>query len=89
MKLHFSTIDGYNTESGNNEEYGEPICGTYSENIINDWNMVTCKKCLKLKESFEKSMKRIMEDSIKYMTGFNEFMECDKKILNYEFTRRI
>jgi hypothetical protein len=61
MKTHFATVD-YGNESNSSDEWSEPLCNTYSENVSNDWDLITCKKCLKRKTAFEEQMKRVIEN---------------------------
>jgi hypothetical protein len=72
MKTHYATVERAN-ESDNNDYWSETVCGTESEHLENDWNVVDCKKCLKCKVKFEIEMKQSMEDSVNYMIEFMEF----------------
>jgi hypothetical protein len=69
MVTHFGSTD---------EEDGDTqgLCGTNAEfNMDMDWDMVTCKKCLKRKESYNASMKAAMEHSVRDMAGYMEFIK--------------
>ena len=47
MKTHFTE-----------DEYGEEgICGYWSEELTDDWEFVTCKICLRLKNRYEEGRK--------------------------------
>lgn len=75
MKTHYATLESAANESDNNDYWSDSICGTPTENISDDWKVVDCKKCLKSREEHEKYMKQAMEDNIRDMAGFVEFME--------------
>lgn len=79
MKTHYAYIESQANESYNETEWSEPICGTQLQNtdliVSDDWNFVDCKKCLKRKEAHLRERKQHMEDNIKDMAGFVEFME--------------
>ena len=49
MRTHFATVDPAN-ESDNHDYWSEPICGTYTETLSDKWELVTCKRCLKIKQ---------------------------------------
>ena len=79
MKTHYADVQRGN-ESNPEDEWSETVCGIESENVEDDWKVVTCKKCLKRKTQYEKEMKIAMEHSCNDMKGFVEFMErCVKK----------
>ncbi|CAL2095840.1 protein of unknown function [Tenacibaculum sp. 190524A02b] len=44
MKTHFALIE--DLENSFNPIYSEPICGSGSENVTDDKDFVSCKKCL-------------------------------------------
>jgi len=77
MKTHHAEVEKGN-ESNPHDEWSEPLCGTNSEKVDNDWNVVDCKKCIKLKEQYELEMFIAMEHSCNDMAGFVEFMEKQK-----------
>lgn len=74
MKTHFAEVEKGN-ESNPNDEWYEPLCGTYSEKVDNDWKVVDCKKCLKRKVQYEQEMIMAMEHSCNDMAEFVEFMK--------------
>lgn len=74
MKTHFATVERA-SESDNNDYWSNTVCGIESENVENDWSVVSCKKCLKRKDQFENELKQAMEHSCNDMKGFVEFME--------------
>lgn len=52
MKTHFAIVEPAN-ESDNNSYWSDTICGTESEELTNKWNLVNCKRCLRLKSKAE------------------------------------
>jgi len=72
MKTHFAEVERGN-ESHPYDEWQEPLCGTYSEQVNNNWECVTCKKCLKRKNQYESEMKIAMEHNCKDMGDFVDF----------------
>lgn len=74
MKTHFAEL-----ESGNEgypyDEWSQTVCGLeYTESpLTNNWNEVSCKRCLQLKERYKKEMELAMKHSCRDMAEFVEF----------------
>lgn len=67
MKTHYS-----------DDEYAEEgICGSPSEDIINDWKYVDCKKCLKMKTNYLEECERDNEAYNEDMRRFAAF--CNER----------
>jgi hypothetical protein len=62
------------------EEEITPICGTQGVELdgSDDWDWVSCKRCLKLKDKAIEERKRIESDIIQQMGDFVEFMKSQK-----------
>lgn len=75
MKKHYAILESSANESDNNDYWSDSVCGLEIENVTNNWEYVSCKKCLKRKETHEHEMKEAMEHNIRDMAGFVEFME--------------
>ena len=75
MKTHY---DGFTDP----EDETTPICGTqgYELESSDNWDWVTCKKCLKLKDRAIEQRKDIEKDIVKQMGDFVDFMESYKLI---------
>lgn len=67
----------YSLES---DEYSEAgICNTNSENLKSDWDLVSCKKCLNLREQFEIKFARDEKECVKQMGEMYEFYNKQNK----------
>lgn len=55
------------------EDQYDGICGIVSENLTNQWSLVTCCKCLKRKEGYIQEVKKHLEDQSKDYRLYNEF----------------
>lgn len=69
MKTHFDPyIDPYDPEDGFRERY---LCGAVAPedqyNSISDWNQVTCKRCLLIKDKLEAEYLEIEEEIVNQM----------------------
>jgi len=71
MKTHYDPFNDEFCERG--------YCNTYlNEDIINvtsNFKEVTCKKCIKLKDSADKEVEQYLESEIEFMSGFINFTE--------------
>ena len=79
MKTHFANVDRAN-ESDPNDYWSPTVCGIdETESPLSDrWEYVTCKKCLRNKEKYQKSIGEAMEHSCNEMKGFVEFINEEK-----------
>ena len=77
MKTHFATVELGN-ENQSHDEWSEPLCGTYSDKVDNDWSVVTCKRCLCLKDQYINEMKFAMQESCRDMENFVKFVQTNK-----------
>lgn len=83
MKIHY----GYIYNAGDYETKimccEQTACGIDTEktieNVTEDWDCVSCKKCLKLKDAVIQGKKRDEEIIIKQMGDFAEWMERQEK----------
>lgn len=59
------------------EEEITPICGTQGDELegSSNWDWVSCKRCLKLKDSATEERKEIEKDIVKQMGDFVDFMK--------------
>lgn len=82
MKTHFGIIY-------NGGDYESPLlicdntlCGYDGEipceNAVDNWKLVTCKKCLRLRESYEYNEKENEKHIIKQMGDMTDFFKKDK-----------
>lgn len=78
MKIHFATVEKAN-ESDNSDYWSDTVCGIESENVLNDWQSVTCKKCLCRRERFEAELKQANIHALEEMNGFVEFINSLKQ----------
>lgn len=78
MKTHFAILESQANESDNTNYWSDPICGTSSEKVDSDWDMVNCQKCIKQKSNHESEMNFHMQNNINDMAGFVEFLEQEK-----------
>lgn len=74
MKIHYATVERGNEENPQ-DDWSEPICNTrvYEPEVENDWDIVDCKKCLRLRVSYEKERQAAMEQNIRDMAEFVAF----------------
>lgn len=77
MKTHYASVERGN-ESDPMDYWSDTVCGIESENLDNDWSIISCKRCLKRKEQYKKEMKFHMEQNCKDTAQFVEFMESGK-----------
>lgn len=75
MKTHFAIKEQAASESNTFEIFGDPLCGSSSETVIDKWNYVDCKRCLRLKESYKKSIAEDEKIIVKQMGEMADFME--------------
>jgi hypothetical protein len=69
MKAHFS-----------DDEYAEEgICGHTSENIVDEWKYVTCKKCLAMKGKYLELIEKENKYIAKQMGDFVDFCNTQEE----------
>lgn len=74
MKTHFASVERAN-ESDNNNYWSKTVCGTESEKVDDDWDVVSCKKCLSQKNEYEKAENEAVEHSCNDMAEFMQFQD--------------
>ena len=76
MKTHYASVERGN-ESDPMDYWSDPICNTSAEepNIEDDWNLVDCKKCLKLRSEYEKQSKIDMEIQCQQMGEMADYFK--------------
>ena len=83
MKIHFGFLENYG--SYESPAYGcyEVVCGCQgeiaTETATNNWNEVTCKKCLHLKEKVVDGERHDNEEAAKQLGDMADFMKTEEK----------
>lgn len=76
MKTHYAEIESQSNESDNTTYWTDHICNSKGDelHVDNDWSVITCKKCLKLKDKYQMYQKQAMADSVEEMGEFINFI---------------
>jgi len=80
MKTHFAEVERGN-ESDPTDYWDEiGLCGIYSEDLENDWELVTCKKCLNKQEEYLKQKERDLEIQNEEYGRMADFFKKEQEI---------
>ncbi len=78
MKRHFGIMENWGDYEHSCIGCEQTLCGNTSEevceNATSDWELVTCKKCLKLKEDYERGVKEDEEVIVRQMGEMVDFL---------------
>ena len=84
MQTHYGEYIDYGNYESPCGGYESTACRCSSEKVLeehttNEWQYVSCKKCLKLKDSIESEHIKIEESIINQMADFNKFFEQESE----------
>ena len=79
MKIHFGFLENYGDYESPAYGCEEVVCGCHGEmsieNATSDWDEVTCKKCLRLKEKVIEGERRDNEKAVKQLGDMADFFK--------------
>lgn len=85
MKIHFGLFEDYGDYEYPLRGCERTLCGYEGEipceNASDDWEEITCKKCLKLKESYIQGCKIDEEVIIHQMGEMVEFFKMNENLI--------
>jgi hypothetical protein len=88
MKVHFGIIIDEGDYEHPLSTCEETLCGCTGEepcmNAVEEWQMVTCKKCLKLKQKYELGVKIDEEAIVNQMGEMADFYVKERAANNYD-----
>ena len=83
MKTHFGFMEEWGDYESPMSGCEETLCGCTGEevceNATDDWDCVSCKKCLRLKDRYKEEERRNEEVIVQQMGDMADFMEEERK----------